>query len=119
MPTYAYVCQACEHACEYFQSMSESPKRKCPACGALKLQRQIGGGAAILFKGSGFYQTDYRSDSYKAAEKAAADSAGGSKQSEKSSSTSGASSKGSSTKDGSAASKGSSKSKPTGGGSAD
>lgn len=76
MPTYAYVCQACEHACEYFQSMSESPKRKCPECGALKLQRQIGGGAAILFKGSGFYQTDYRSDSYKAGEKAAGDGGG-------------------------------------------
>lgn len=78
MPTYAYVCQACEHACEYFQSMSESPKRKCPECGALKLQRQIGGGAAILFKGSGFYQTDYRSDSYKAGEKAASKGDGGS-----------------------------------------
>lgn len=72
MPTYAYICQACGHDCEFFQSMSESPKRKCPKCGAMKLQRQIGGGAAILFKGSGFYQTDYRSESYKAGEKKAA-----------------------------------------------
>ena len=65
MPTYAYVCQACGHDLELFQSMSESPKRKCPKCGKLKLQRQIGMGAAVLFKGSGFYETDYRSDSYK------------------------------------------------------
>lgn len=79
MPTYAYVCQACGHSCEFFQSMSESPKRKCPKCGAMKLQRQIGGGAAILFKGSGFYQTDYRSDSYKAGEKAASKGDGGAK----------------------------------------
>lgn len=64
MPTYDYVCQACGHRLEVFQSMSESPKRKCPACGKSKLQRQIGAGAAILFKGSGFYQTDYRSSSY-------------------------------------------------------
>lgn len=65
MPTYDYVCEACRHELELFQSMSESPKRKCPACGKLKLVRRIGGGAGILFKGSGFYQTDYRSDSYK------------------------------------------------------
>ena len=65
MPTYAYVCQACGHELEIFQSMSESPKRKCPKCGKLKLQRQIGMGAAVLFKGSGFYETDYRSESYK------------------------------------------------------
>lgn len=65
MPTYDYVCQACGHALELFQSMSESPKRKCPECGRLKLQRQIGMGAGIVFKGSGFYETDYRSDSYK------------------------------------------------------
>jgi len=65
MPTYAYVCQACEHRLELYQSMSEAPKRKCPECGRLKLKRQIGTGAGIIFKGSGFYQTDYRSDSYK------------------------------------------------------
>jgi putative FmdB family regulatory protein len=70
MPTYDYVCKACGHALEIFQSMSESPKRKCPACGKLKLERQIGMGAGILFKGSGFYETDYRSDSYQKAQKA-------------------------------------------------
>lgn len=72
MPTYDYVCSACEARLEYFQSMSDKPKRKCPKCGASKLVRQIGAGAAILFKGSGFYQTDYRSSSYTQA--AAADS---------------------------------------------
>lgn len=64
MPTYDYVCQACGHRLEIFQSMSDSPKKKCPKCAKSKLQRQIGAGAAILFKGSGFYQTDYRSSSY-------------------------------------------------------
>ncbi len=65
MPTYDYECTACDHAFELFQSISESPKRKCPACGRLKLRRLFGTGAALLFKGSGFYQTDYRSESYK------------------------------------------------------
>ncbi len=65
MPTYDYKCDACEHAFEEFQSMSEAPLKKCPKCGKNKLRRLIGTGAAILFKGSGFYQTDYRSESYK------------------------------------------------------
>ncbi len=65
MPTYEYVCASCGSEHEYFQSMSEAPKRKCPECGALKLQRRIGSGAGIIFKGSGFYETDYRSESYK------------------------------------------------------
>jgi len=70
MPTYDYRCNACGHEFELFQSMSESPKRKCPACDKLRLERLIGTGAAVIFKGSGFYQTDYRSESYKkAAEK--------------------------------------------------
>ena len=64
MPTYSYQCSACGHEVEYFQSMSEGRKKKCPACGALKLVRQIGGGAGLIFKGSGFYETDYRSESY-------------------------------------------------------
>jgi len=64
MPTYDYVCNACGHALEIFQSMSESPKRKCPSCGKSKLERRIGAGAGFLFKGSGFYLTDYRSKSY-------------------------------------------------------
>jgi putative FmdB family regulatory protein len=75
MPTYDYVCDACEHQFELFHSMKDEPKRKCPKCGRQKLRRLIGPGAAIVFKGSGFYQTDYRSESYKkgaAAEKSAA-----------------------------------------------
>jgi putative FmdB family regulatory protein len=70
MPTYDYVCDACDHEVEIFQSMSAAPKKKCPACGKQKLRRRIGTGGGILFKGSGFYQTDYRSDSYKSAAKA-------------------------------------------------
>src|SRR5688572_32383723 len=70
MTTYDYVCDACEHEFELFQSISEPLKRKCPECGKLKLRRLFGTGAAVVFKGSGFYQTDYRSESYKkAAEK--------------------------------------------------
>jgi len=70
MPTYEYRCDACAHEFELFQSMSEGAKKKCPECGKMTLDRLIGAGAAIVFKGSGFYQTDYRSESYKkAAEK--------------------------------------------------
>ena len=67
MPTYDYRCNACGHEFELFQSMSDSHKRKCPDCGKLQLERLIGTGAAVLFKGSGFYQTDYRSEGYKKA----------------------------------------------------
>ncbi len=69
MPTYDYVCDACEHKFEEFQYMSEDALKKCPECGKLKLRRLIGTGAGVIFKGSGFYETDYRSDSYKAAAK--------------------------------------------------
>ena len=65
MPTYDYQCDACDHCFELFQRISAPVKRKCPECGRLKLRRLFGTGAAILFKGSGFYETDYRSDSYK------------------------------------------------------
>ena len=65
MPTYDYKCKACAHRFELFQSMADRPQRKCPQCGKSALERLIGVGAAVLFKGSGFYQTDYRSDSYK------------------------------------------------------
>ncbi|HEX3997450.1 MAG TPA: zinc ribbon domain-containing protein [Pirellulales bacterium] len=71
MPTYDYVCDACGHKFELFQSINDPVKRKCPECSKRKLRRLIGAGAAIMFKGSGFYQTDYRSDKYK--ERAAAD----------------------------------------------
>ena len=70
MPTYDYECDACGHEFELFQSISDPVKRKCTECGKLKLRRLFGTGAAVVFKGSGFYQTDYRSESYKkAAEK--------------------------------------------------
>jgi len=70
MPTYDYKCDSCGHRFEKFQSITAPVIRKCPACGKLKLRRLIGSGAGIIFKGSGFYQTDYRSESYrKAAEK--------------------------------------------------
>ncbi len=60
MPTYEYVCDACEHAFEEFQSMSSRLLRKCPACKKRRLRRLFGTGAGIIFKGSGFYETDYR-----------------------------------------------------------
>ena len=65
MPTYDYHCDACSHEFEEFQYIKEEPLKKCPQCGKNKLRRLIGGGAAIVFRGSGFYQTDYRSDSYR------------------------------------------------------
>ena len=71
MPTYDYVCDACGHEFEAFESIKADPQTVCPACRDASLRRKIGPGAAILFKGSGFYQTDYRSESYK--KKAAAD----------------------------------------------
>jgi putative FmdB family regulatory protein len=70
MPTYGYVCDACEHEFDEFQSITEAPLKKCPQCRKAKLRRLFGTGAAVLFKGSGFYETDYRSESYKAAAKA-------------------------------------------------
>ena len=70
MPTYDYVCKSCDHKWELFQSIKADPVRKCPECGKLKAQRVIGPGAGIIFKGSGFYQTDYRSSAYKKAAEA-------------------------------------------------
>jgi putative FmdB family regulatory protein len=67
MPTYDYVCGKCEHAFEHFQSIKAAPLRKCPACGMPALKRLMGAGGGLIFKGSGFYTTDYRSDSYKKA----------------------------------------------------
>ncbi len=82
MPTYDYVCDACRHEFEAYESIMSQPQTDCPECKAPKLRRKIGPGAAILFKGSGFYQTDYRSDSYKSAakaEKSSSESSGSSK----------------------------------------
>ena len=70
MPTYDYECSACGHQFEKFQPITAAPIRKCPLCGKRKVRRLIGTGGGVIFKGSGFYQTDYRSESYrKAAEK--------------------------------------------------
>ena len=70
MPTYEYQCDACEHNFDEFQSIKDKPLKKCPQCGKNKLRRVFGAGAAVLFKGSGFYETDYRSESYKKSAKA-------------------------------------------------
>lgn len=67
MPTYEYLCENCGHQFEQFQSITAKSLRKCPNCNKQSLQRLIGAGAGIIFKGSGFYETDYRSESYKKA----------------------------------------------------
>lgn len=76
MPTYEYKCDACGEQFERFQSITAAPVEKCPACRKKKVRRLISTGAGLIFKGSGFYITDYRSESYKSAAKA--DSPGGS-----------------------------------------
>ena len=70
MPTYDYACQACGHEFEAFQSITAKTLRKCPECSKLRLKRLIGMGAGVIFRGSGFYETDYRSDSYRESAKA-------------------------------------------------
>ena len=84
MPTYEYICEGCGCEFERFQSIMEKPLRTCPECGKRKAKRLIGRGSGIIFKGSGFYQTDYRSESYKkAAESETAGTAGAKKVSDK------------------------------------
>jgi len=68
MPTYEYECTKCGYTFEKFQRMSEEPLKRCPKC-RCKVKRLIGSGAGIIFKGSGFYETDYRSKSYSEAKK--------------------------------------------------
>ena len=75
MPTYEYACEACGHKFEKFQSMTAAPIRKCPVCGKNKVRRLISAGAGLIFKGSGFYITDYRDSSYK--DKAKSEAGGG------------------------------------------
>jgi len=75
MPTYEYECGACGHRFEKFQPITAKAIRKCPACGKMKVRRLLGTGGAVLFKGPGFYATDYRSASYKKAAKKEKDSA--------------------------------------------
>ena len=69
MPTYEYECSKCGHQFEHFQSIKDKPLQRCPQCKG-KVKRLIGTGAGIIFKGSGFYATDYRSEGYKSAAKA-------------------------------------------------
>ena len=90
MPTYDYICDDCKHEFEAFESIKADPQTVCPSCTKDTLRRKIGAGAAILFKGSGFYQTDYRSDSYK--KRAEADRPGDSKPASSESSSSSSSS---------------------------
>src|SRR5215471_17616348 len=77
MPTYDYKCDACGHAFEKFQSISAAPIKKCPKCGKMKVKRLIGTGAGLIFKGSGFYITDYRDSGYKDKAKAESGSSDG------------------------------------------
>lgn len=60
MPTYDYACRFCEHSFEHFQGINEPLKRKCPQCGRMGLDRLFGTGIGVVFKGSGFYETDYK-----------------------------------------------------------
>ena len=102
MPTYDYVCDACSHKCDVFQSIKDPVLTTCPACGEEKLRRLIGTGAGIIFKGSGFYETDYK--------RARASGKGGGKKSESSSESSSDSSSSSSKNDSSSKSSDSSSS---------
>jgi putative FmdB family regulatory protein len=69
MPTYDYACAGCGHRLDVFQSIKDAPLRKCPKCRKPRLKRLIGAGAGVIFKGSGFYSTDYRSPSYETSKK--------------------------------------------------
>ncbi|HZN68169.1 MAG TPA: FmdB family zinc ribbon protein [Tepidisphaeraceae bacterium] len=82
MPTYEYRCSACNHQFERFQSITAEPIKRCPQCGKVKVKRLLGTGAGLIFKGSGFYITDYRSEGYKEKAKAESGAASGGTSSE-------------------------------------
>src|SRR3954464_11647603 len=73
MPTYEYKCTACGHTFEKFQSIMAEPIKRCPVCGKAKAKRLISAGAGLIFKGSGFYITDYRDAGYQDSAKADSD----------------------------------------------
>jgi len=87
MPTYDYVCEACGHEFELFQQMSAPVETTCPSCNEESLRRLVGTGGGIIFKGSGFYETDYRSDAYKKAQDSEQKSGGDGKKDTKSDSS--------------------------------
>lgn len=89
MPTYDYECKNCGHRFEAFQAITDDVLKKCPDCGKRKLVRLIGGGAGIIFRGSGFYATDYRSGSSTAAKATSASSAAAESKSSSGSSSAG------------------------------
>ncbi len=78
MPTYEYICNACQHEFESFHSIKAPPISVCPKCKKRKVARKLGIGGAVIFKGGGFYETDYRSESYKKGESASRESTEGS-----------------------------------------
>ncbi len=101
MPTYDYVCDACDHKFEHFQGINDPLLKKCPACKKQKLRRLFGTGGAIMFKGSGFYITEFSSFSYKAgaaADKKSSDSSSSASSESKSSETKASESKSSESK---------------------
>jgi putative FmdB family regulatory protein len=79
MPTYEYVCKKCSHEFEIFQSMNDAPLKKCPKCKKPALKRLVGGGAGLIFKGSGFYITDYKNKPDQPAKKEGGKKEGGEK----------------------------------------
>jgi putative FmdB family regulatory protein len=93
MPTYEYRCKKCKHSFEEFQSMSAEPVKRCPKCGKKSVERLISAGAGIIFKGSGFYETDYKraGETKPCEEKSKSDSGSGGSGSESSKSESGSS----------------------------
>ena len=85
MPTYDYQCQACGHSWELFQSMNDNPVKSCPKCKKRKAKRLLGVGAGLIFKGTGFYETDYINKSGGEKKEGSSDSDSGSSDSSKSS----------------------------------
>ena len=83
MPTYDYICECCDHAFDVFQPITARALRKCPRCRRHGLKRLIGRGSGVIFKGTGFYETDYRSENYKKASEKEKDAATGKKAAEK------------------------------------